>query len=147
MPDRMPHRILEWQKICQIEFRCIPDRMPDRMTTASVLEYMSERVPEAKVVSNRLSGDCSKQSHALNVKLKCERSKYAVGIEMRPGSSWFGECMADSTSELKRKQCTPGTDPMMQQTCMILTLAVCIGYHLLAFVVQYSTCMTAVTAC
>ena len=44
------------------------DRMPDRMATASVLEYMSERVPEAKVVSNRLSGDCSKQSHAINVK-------------------------------------------------------------------------------
>ena len=53
-------------------------RMPDRMTTASVLEYMSERVPEAKVVSNRLSGDCSKQSHAIHVKLKCEGSKYTV---------------------------------------------------------------------
>ena len=44
--------------------------MPDRMTTASVLEYMSEREPEAKVLSNRTSADCSKQSHAVNVKLK-----------------------------------------------------------------------------
>ena len=61
----------------------MPDRMPDRMATLSVLEYMSERVPEAKVVSNRLSGDCSKQSHAINVKLKCEGSKYAVRIETR----------------------------------------------------------------
>ena len=125
----------------------MPDRMPDRLTTASWLEYMSERVPEAKVVSNRLSGDCSKQSHAINVKLKCEGSKYALRIETRPDSSLFGACMADITSQLKRKQRTSGTDPMMQQACMILTLAVCIGYHLFAFVVQYSTCMTAVTAC
>ena len=115
MPDRMPHRILEWQKICQIEFRCIPDRMPDRMTTASVLEYMSERVPEAKVLSSRLSGDCPKQSHAIHVKLKCEGSKHAARIETWPDNSWFGEGMADSTSQLKRKQRTPGTDPMMQQ--------------------------------
>ena len=121
----------------------MPDRMQHRMTTASVLEYMSEGVPEAKVVSSRLSGDCSKQTHAINVKLTCEGSKYAVRIETRPDSSWFGECMADSTSQLKRKQRTSGTDPMMQQACMILTLAVCTGYHLLAFVVQYSTCMTA----
>ena len=121
--------------------------MPDRMTTASVLEYMSERVPEAEVVSNIWSGDCSKQSYACDVKLKYEGSKYAVRIETWPDSSWFGECMADSTSQLKRKQRTSGTDPMMQQACMILTLAVCIGYHLFAFVVQYSTCMTAVTAC
>ena len=56
-------------------------RMPDRMTTASVLEYMSERVPEAEVVSNIWSGDCSKQSYACDVKLKCEGSKYAVRIE------------------------------------------------------------------
>ena len=125
----------------------MPDRMPDRTTTASVLEYMSERVPEAKVVPNRLSGDCSKQSDAVHLKLKCERSKYAVRIETRPDSAWLGECMADSTSQLKRKQHTSGTDPMMQQACMILTLAVCIGYHLFGFVVQYSTCMTAVTAC
>ena len=89
-----------------------------------MLEYMSERVPEANVVSNRLSGDCSKQSHAINVKLKCEGSKYAVRIETRPDSSWFGECMADITSQLKRKQRTSGTDPMMQQACMILMLAV-----------------------
>ena len=111
------------------------EHMPDRMTTASVSEYMSERVPEAKVVSNRLSGDCPKQSHAIHVKLKCEGSKYAVKIEKWPDSSWFGECMADSTSQLKRKQHTSGTDPTMQQACMILTLAVCIGYHLFAFVV------------
>ena len=65
----------------------MPDRMPDRMATAPVLEYMSERVPEAKVVSNRLSGDCSKQSRAINVKLKCEGSKYAVRMETWPDSS------------------------------------------------------------
>ena len=65
----------------------MPDRMPDRMTTAPVLEYMSERVPEAKVVSNRFSGDCSKQSHAMNVKLKCEGFRYAVRIETWPDSS------------------------------------------------------------
>ena len=118
----------------------MPDRMPDRMATASVLEYMSDRVPEAKVVSNRLPGDCSKQHHAINLKLKCEGSKFAIRIETWLESSWFGECMTDSTSQLKRKQRTSGTDPMMQ-------LAVCIGYHLFAFVVQYSTCMTAVTAC
>ena len=92
---------------------CMPDRMPDRMATASVLEYMSERVPEAKVVPNRLSGDCSKQSHAVNVKLKCERSEYAVRIETWPYSSWFRECMADSTSQLQLKQRTSGTDPKM----------------------------------
>ena len=69
-----------------------------------------------------------------------------LGIEARPGSSCFGECMADSTSQLKRKQRNSGTDPMTQQACMILTLAVCIGYHLFAFIVQYSTCMTEVTA-
>ena len=92
-------------------------RMPDGMTTASVLEYMSERVPEVQVVSNRLSEDCSKQRHAINVKLKCEGSKYAVRIETRPDSSKFGECMADITSQLKRKQRT-------QQACMILMLAV-----------------------
>ena len=56
----------------------MPERMPYRLATASVLEYMSERVPEAKVVSNRLSGDCPKQSHATNAKLKCEGSNYAV---------------------------------------------------------------------
>ena len=117
------------------------------MTTASVSEYMSERVPEAKVVSNRLSGDCSKQSHAINVKLKREGSKYAVRTQTWPDNSWFGEFMAGSTSQLKRKQRTSGTDPMMQQACMILTLAVCNGYHMFAFVVQYSTCMTAATAC
>ena len=49
-------------------------RMSDIMTTASVPEYLSERVPEAKVVSNRMSADCSKQSHVINVKLKCEGS-------------------------------------------------------------------------
>ena len=52
-------------------------------------------MPEAKVVSNRLSGDCSKQSHAINVKSKCEGSEYPVRIETWPDSSWFGECMAD----------------------------------------------------
>ena len=67
----------------------MPDRMPDRMATLSVLEYMSERVPEAKVVSNRLSGDCSKQSHAINVKLKCEGSKYEVRIETWPDSFMY----------------------------------------------------------
>ena len=60
-------------------------RMPDRMTTASVLERMSERVPEGKVVSSRMSGDCSKQSHAINLKLKREGFRYAVRIEPRPG--------------------------------------------------------------
>ena len=145
MPDRRPHRMSEYMPDRFLE--CMPDRMPDRMTTASVLEYMSERVPEAKVVWNRLSGDCWKQSHAINVKLKCEGLKYSVRIETWPDSSWFRECMADSTNQLKQKQRISGTDPMMQHACMILTLAVCIGYHLFAFVVQYSTCMTAVTAC
>ena len=83
---------------------------------------MSKRKPEAKVVSNRLSGDCSTQSQAINIELKSEGSKYAVRIEAWPDSSWFGECMADSTSQLKRKQRTSGTDPMMQQACIILTL-------------------------
>ena len=94
----------------------MPDRMPDGLTTASVLECMSERVPEVQVVPNRLSGDCSKQSHTINVKLKCEGSKYAVWIETRRDISWLGECMAGITSQLKRKQRTSGTDPMIQQS-------------------------------
>ena len=61
----------------------MPDGMPDRMTTASVLEYVSERVPEAEVVSSRLSGDCSKQSHAINA----VRIEYALRIETWPDSS------------------------------------------------------------
>ena len=44
---------------------------------------MSERVPEAKVVSNKLARDCSKQSHVMHVKLKCEGSKHAVRIGRR----------------------------------------------------------------
>ena len=44
---------------------------------------MSERVPEAKVVSNRLARDCWKQSHVMHVKLKCEGSKHAVRIGTR----------------------------------------------------------------
>ena len=61
----------------------MPDRMPDRLATAPVLEYMSDRVPEAKALSNRLSGDCSKQN-------------YAVRIETRPDSEWLSECMAEN---------------------------------------------------
>ena len=92
-----------------------------------------------------MSGDCSKQSHASDIQLKCEGSKYAVRIEARPDGTWFRACMADITSQLKRKQRTSGTDPMKQQACMIWMLAVCIGCHLFAFVVEYITCMTAVT--
>ena len=43
MPDRMSEYISDRMS------EYIPDRMPDRLTTASVLEYMSERVPEAVV--------------------------------------------------------------------------------------------------
>ena len=45
-------------------------RMPGRMTTASVLEYMSKRKPEAKVVPNRMSADCTRTSHAINVQFE-----------------------------------------------------------------------------
>ena len=38
-----------------------------------------------------------------------------LGTETWTDSSWFGENMADSTSQLKRKQRSSGTDPMMQQ--------------------------------
>ena len=55
----------------------MPDRMLDRMS-----EFTSDRMPDR--LPERMSADCSKQSHAINVKLKCEGSKYAVRIETRP---------------------------------------------------------------
>ena len=118
--------------------------MPDRITTAPVLEYMSERVPEAKVVSNRMSGDCAKQSHAIDVKLKHEGSKYAV---RKRGQIVHGLVNALMTSQDSSSESGALLELLMQQECMILILAVCLGYHLFAFVVQYSTCMTAVTTC
>ena len=48
--------------------------------------------------------------------MKCEGSKYAVRIETRPDISWFGECMDDITRQLKRKQRTSGSDPLMLET-------------------------------
>ena len=39
----------------------------------------------------------------------------AIRIETRPDRSWFGACMADITSQLKRKLRTPGTDPKREQ--------------------------------
>ena len=73
MPDRMSEYfsdMIECQNIYQIE--CQIEWLQH------LCEYMSERMPEARVVSNRLSADSSKQSHAISVKFKCEGSKYAV---------------------------------------------------------------------